>query len=191
MIVRGTLIPLGAGMFLVAFVCSLAVANGMGIPPRERPVPYRMIDRSAYRNFVVNWDDRRDPVLYALIQSPAQYDALFRPAAVMGSRGPFSPEASLYDSEQILVVARVLPGAGEGAFEVERIVADDRCLTFRYLFKAPASTASWVGKVYLAVRIPKHPYRRVVFVENGARVGELNAAAGQWSVPPRLSESED
>ncbi len=154
-------------------------------------MPYRIIDGHAYRNFVANWDDGREPVLYALIRTPAQYDALFHPAAVMGGHGPFSPEASLYAKEQILLVARVLPGGGDGTFEVERIVADDRRLTFRYRFKPPASEVRWRGKAFLAVRIPKRPYERVVFVENGTRVGELNTDGGQWSVPPRPSESKD
>lgn len=167
------------------------VAGSMGTMSKERSVPYKKMDMNDYRNFLGNWDEQKYPVLYALISTPAQYNALFHPAATMGSLRPFSPDASLYAREQILVVARVMlnPKNMDTVFEVDRITERNQELALHYRFNKQESDANWHGKIYLAVRIPKHNYKKVLFFENGKQVGQLNMAAGQWSVPARTSAS--
>jgi hypothetical protein len=138
-----------------------------------------------YQNFIKNWDEKKHAVLYALIQTPAQYDALFQPAAVMGAKRPFAPEAELYAKEQIFIVARVTaaPEGIDKVFEVERVIERDQELALCYRFNEPKTDATFSIKNFLAVRIPKHDYKQVIFLENGKQVGKLNTAEGQWSVP--------
>jgi hypothetical protein len=188
-----TLLPVGLGIITLALVFSTSrVADGMGTMSEERPVPYKKMSMSPFRNFLGNWDAKKDPVLYALISTPAQHNALFNPAAVMYSASPFSPDASLYIKEQILVVARVMPYPGnvDTVFEVDRITERDHELALYYRFDEQEPDAKWQGKICLAIRIPKHDYRKVLFIENGKQVGELNTAAGQWSVPARTAEPD-
>lgn len=185
--------PVGLGMIMIVtvLVCSMSkAADSMGKKPDEQAVTYKKMSMHDYQNFIGNWDEKKDPVLYALISTPAQYNALFFPAAVMGAKRPVYPNVSLYSKEQILVVARVLlyPKDVDTVFEVERISERDQQLALYYRFNEQESIMAWQGKVYMAVRIPKHNYKQVLFFENGKEVGELNTAAGQWSVPERILE---
>ena len=161
------------------------VADSMGTQSKERPVPYKKMSMHDYQNFIENWDEQKDPVLYALISTPAQYNALFHPAPTMRSVRPFFPDESLYAREQILVVARVMlkPRNVDTVFEVDRITERNQELALYYRFNEQESDAKWQGKIYLAIRIPKHNYKKVLFFENGKQVGKLNMAAGQWAVP--------
>jgi hypothetical protein len=193
MTIRRSFIPVGLGMIMIVtvLVCSMSkAACSMGKKPDEQAVTYKKMSMHDYQNFIGNWDEKKDPVLYTLISTPAQYNALFFPAAVMGAKRPVCPDVSLYSKEQILVVARVLlyPKDVDTVFEVERISERDQQLALHYRFNEQESTMAWQGKVYMAVRIPKHNYKKVLFFENGKEVGELNTAAGQWSVPERILE---
>jgi hypothetical protein len=166
-------------------------ADSMDIKSKEQSVPYKKMSMHDYQNFLENWDAQKYPVLYALISTPAQYNALFHPAAIMRSVRPFSPDASLYAGERILVVARVMlhPRNVDTVFEVDRITERNQELALHYRFNEQESDAKWQGNIYLAIRIPKHNYKQVLFFENGKQVGQLNLAAGQWSVPARIPES--
>jgi hypothetical protein len=192
MIIGRTVLPVGLGIISMALVFAMStVAGDMEATSKERPVPYKKMSTRHYRNFLGNWDEKKDPVLYALISTPAQYNALFHPAAVMHSVSPFSPDASLYIEERILLVARVMPYPGDAdtVLEVDRITERDQELALYYRFHEQRPGEKWQGKIYLAIRIPKHDYKKVLFFENGKQVGELNTAAGQWSVPARMAES--
>ena len=194
MIIRRSFIPAGLGMivFLTVLVCSMSMtADSVGTKSKEQPVQYKKMSMHDYRNFLENWDEQKYPVLYALISTPAQYNALFHPAATMRSVRPFFPDASLYAGEQILVVARVMlnPRNMDTVFEVDRITEWNQELALHYRFNEQESDAKWQGNIYLAIRIPKHNYKQVLFFENGKQVGQLNLAAGQWSVPARIPES--
>ena len=195
MTIRRSFIPVGLGMIVIltTLVCSIAMtADGMGTKPEGRPVPYKKMSMHDYRNFIGNWDEKKNPVLYALISTPAQYNTLFHPAASMGSGSQFSPEESLYAEEGILVVARMMlyPRNVDTVFEVERIIERNQELALYYRFNKQEPDAKWQGKIYLAVRIPKQNYKKVRFFENGKQVGELNTGAGQWSVPTRTPEPD-
>jgi hypothetical protein len=148
-------------------------AQNMDTKPKERAVTYKRIGIKDYQNFLKNWDEKKHAVLYALIQTPAQYDALFSPAPVMGAKRPFAPEAELYTKEQILVVGRVMvaPKNLDQAFEIERVTERDEELALHYRFNEPKTAATYSVKNYLAIRIPRHDYKKVIFFENGNRLG--------------------
>jgi hypothetical protein len=188
---------ISAGLITIAIVAALVcpasgAADNTGTESKEQAVAYKRMSVGDYQNFLKNWDEKKHAVLYALLQTPAQYDALFHPAPVMGNKRRFAPEAKLYAEEQILVVARVMaaPGNMDKVFEVERVTETNQELVLHYRFNEPRTNATSSVKNYLAIRIPRRDYKRVVFVENGKQVGELNTAKGQWSVPAMAPEPD-
>jgi hypothetical protein len=188
MTIRRSFIPAGLVMVLIvtALVCAMPrAADNVATEPKERAVTHKRIAVGEYQNFLKNWDDKKHAVRYALIQTPAEYNALFHPAPVMGASRPFAPDAALFTNEQILLVARVMtaPENMDRVFEVERISERDQQLALHYRFNEPQANATFLVKNYLAVRIPRHDYEKVIFIENGKQVGELNTAGGQWSIP--------
>lgn len=188
MTIRRSLISAGPGIILVLTALLSAMpraADTMATEPKERALAHTRIEVGEYQNFLKNWDDKKHAVLCALIQTPAHYEALFHPAPVMGAKRPFAPDAALYINEQILLVARVMPASEnmDRVFEVERISVVEQQLALHYRFNEPQTNATFLVKHYLAVRIPRHDYEKVIFVENGEKVGELNTGEGQWCVP--------
>lgn len=151
----------------------------------ERDVPYTRIGGDEYQSFIGNWDQTKNPVLYALLQTSTQYAALFHPAPVMGKARPFGPSPSAFELKQILVVSRVTPASDDKdkVFEVERLTEKNGVLTLSYRFKEPRAGASYTVKNSLCLGIAKRAYGKVRFYEDGKLRGELNTAAGQWSVP--------
>ena len=138
-------------------------------------LPFRVIERGEYANFVKNWDDKQVPLRAALIQSRAHYDAYFAPAAVMGRQAPYAPDPAVFDTDNILLVSRVVVAPlGKTVFEAERVVEKNSTLEFHYRFTAPRSNASFTVKESLSVRIPKGTYTRVKFIENGETASELS-----------------
>jgi len=191
-----------AKKFLPVAQALLALVTVFACPPskaadkadgalEERPVEYKRIGVGEYQNFLKNWDETKQPVCFALLQSPAQYGALFAPAPVMGKKRPFAPDKEVFAKEQILVVARVIamPENLDKVFEVDRLVEKGQTLEFVYRFNAPKTGASFSVKDFLAVRIPKRDYQKVVILENGKPVGELKPAEGLWAVPAATPES--
>jgi len=179
-------ILLWSAMIVNALVFTTSnAADNMDSKQTERDVTYKRMSVGDYQNFLKNWDDKKHVVLYALIQTSARYDALFHPAPVMGARRPFAPDAEVYAKEQILVVARVMvaPENMDKVFEVERITEKGQELALYYHFNEPKTKATFSVKNYLAVRIPKRDYKKVIFVENGKQIGELDITKGQRSVP--------
>lgn len=178
---------------LLGIIMTVAVGSAAaGEKPDGRTVLYGKIRMSEYQNFLQNWDEKKDPLLYALVSTPAQYRALFHPAPTMPSGRPFAPDESLYEKEQILVVARVMPQPEnvDDVFAIAKIVERGGKLSLYYTFNRQKTAAEWQGKIYLAVRIPKRPYRKIFFFENGKPAGELNLPAGQWSVPAREPQTD-
>jgi len=61
------------GMILITAVSWTAAAGGVaGRKPDGRPVPHAKIRMDEYQNFLRNWDEKKDPLLYAFISTPAQ-----------------------------------------------------------------------------------------------------------------------
>ncbi|MDD4357132.1 MAG: hypothetical protein PHN98_07750 [Smithellaceae bacterium] len=191
MLIRRIIIPAALGMMLTVMLFSFsAFTGGKEAPPEERPVAYKIMHVRDYQVFLKNWDETKDPVLYAMISNPTQYNDLFHPAPIMGSRRPFSPDESLYSRDDILVVGRVVPYPEniDKVFDVDRITERNQELSLYYRFHEKTSDVKWQGKICLAIRIPKRSYKKVHFFENGTKVGELNPEAGQWSHPARIPE---
>ena len=148
-------------------------------------VKFSRIGTGDYQSFVVNWDDQKDPALYAVLQSPEQFAEIFHPAPTNPPRKPFAPTGELFQKDQILLVSRVMPAPEnmDKAFEVQRVTANGQELTLHYQLQPPTKGASYTVKNFLAVRVPKGNYTRIAFVENGKKIGELRPAEGVWSVP--------
>lgn len=155
--------------------------------PDKTARSYRTLGAGDYQSFIKNWDQQKSPALLAVIQTPAQWEALFHPAPVMGNRRPFSPDPKLFSRDLLLVVARVVPPTGQGghqAFTVEKVGASQGELTFSFRFAAPPDAKTYTVKDFLGVWFPKADFKKVTFIENGKELGFLDLAKGQWSVPP-------
>lgn len=163
-------------------VCGI---DDAGSGSKAKAVSYRVIKNDEFQSFIKNWEDKKYPALYALIRTPAQWDAIFHPAPVMGGNRPFAPDAKLYENEQIIIVAHVIPAPDPNLtlFNIRQIFADNDVLFIYYRFNQPENTASYTVKSHLSVVIPKHNYKRIVFIESGKQLGILDLAQGQWSVP--------
>jgi hypothetical protein len=172
-------------LFFAGSIALLFALLPLAAAAQDHSIGHHRIRTGDYQNFVKNWAEEKQPVLYAVLQTRAHYDAVFHPAATNFSLKSVAPDPSLFATEEILVVARVTPSMPDmnSAFEVENVNDNGRVLTLHYRFNKPKNPASSTVKNFLAVRIPKRPYDRVVFVENGQQIGELNLSAGQWSVP--------
>lgn len=173
-------------MKTVAMVILLAALLWFpSLPAAETPA-CRLLNNSDYQSFIKNWDDLKNPVLYALIQTPKQWNAVFHPAPVMGQDKLFSPDQKVYEKESILIVARVIPAPvnGKEVFKLEKLEIDGKILTLHYQFAAPAESASYTIKDFLGVFVPKDDYKQVIFIENGKPTGSLDITKGQWSAPP-------
>lgn len=182
------LILLGMAMVLSGF--QTATGGEASIPQDEaQPVKYQRIRMNEFQNFLVGWDTAAQPQRLALIRSAEEYDQLFQPAAVNGSRGPFSPDAKSYAKEQILLVGRQMPAPDklEAVFEVESLEEQGQTLVLKYRYRAPAA-ASYEVRNYVALRLPAKPYERVVFIENGKEAGELKLSQGEWVKPAQERE---
>ncbi len=148
----------------------------------EKPVQFQRISSGVYQNFVKNWDDKKDPALCALIRSAEEYSAVFHPAPVMRGNKPFAPDKEIYDKEQIIVVAKVMiaPADMDGAFADVKVLESGDTLVVSYKMSEAKSDATYTVKNFLALRIPKKDYKRVLFMEGGKQVGELKPSEGAW-----------
>jgi hypothetical protein len=175
-------IPSHAGRVLAVVLLSVSLcarlraAGDTAVPAAEHAVACTRIAADEYQSFLKNWDDKARPLLCAVIENPAQYDALFQPAAVMGNTRPFAPDPTLYAAEEILLVARVTtaPENMDSVFQLDRVTAAGPQLTLHYRFSEPKTDATFSVKSFLAVRVPKRDWTKVAFVENGKPVGELD-----------------
>jgi len=120
----------------------LLAADNMQKSETSAQSPYEVLDPAKYQCFVKNWDDKKNPVLYACIRSPAEWDKIFHPAPVMGSRKPFAPEPKVFETQDLLVVARVMPAldndkAGASVFRVQRVGVSGQDLELHYKYDSP------------------------------------------------------
>lgn len=179
------------GLATFGFAPPLLAADD-GVSASGANVPFRRIGVDEFQNFVKNWDTASTPVLHALIDSAAHYDLVFNPAAVIGAKRPFAPDPAIYAKEMIVMIAREMRAPQDMAkpFQVETLRRSGDDLEFRYRYVDPQSDATFDVKNMLALVIPKHPYRQVVFIENGKEVGRLDLTKGNWCVPPPKSDNE-
>jgi hypothetical protein len=151
-------IRLGCAIVAAAGILAAPMTNAADTRSAEepgKPVRYTRIGSEEYQNFINNWDDKAKPVLYAVIRTPAEYNAIYHPAPVMGGKRPFAPKPEFFAREQILLVARVTPAPKDldKAFEVERVVENGQDLELRYRYHQPGPE-SFTLKSQLAIRIP-------------------------------------
>nr|WP_315486199.1 hypothetical protein [uncultured Undibacterium sp.] len=146
--------------------------------PKENSVPYSRVDESQYQNFLMGWDDDKRRPLFAAIKSLVQYNQFFNAAGIMGAHKPYGPKAEEFETEQIVLVAHVVPTPKDRAkvYEIEKIsekhTDQGTQLFIQYRFNPGAPHTSW-SKTYLGIRIVKKDYSKVFFIENGKQVGEL------------------
>jgi len=180
-----------AGLMGLMAVSLARAQNTAGNSVAEKTVTFRTTGADDYQSFIGNWDEKKTPVLCAVVRSSDDWDRVFHAAAFGLGKGtqkkPFSPEAKTFDNEQLLVVARVMKSPRDGqwdkVFKVEKVSDSGDVLTLSYRFAEPKSAASFTVKNFLGIFVPKHDYKRITFVENGKTVGTLDLAGGQWSVP--------
>ena len=152
-------------------------------------VPYKLIPMSQYQNCLNNWDDKKHPILFALVQSKSQYDALFHPAPVLGDRKPFAPDPTVYKDHLFLVLGRTCTFSDvsqlDRFFTVRKVTSRGSTLTLSYSFRSPhiAPRDAATFKTFLVLQIPRAAYRTVNFIENGKSIGRLKPMNGLWSVP--------
>ena len=152
-----------------------------------RPVAYERQELGAFLNFVGNWDDAKHPVLYAVIRTPEDYDRIYHPAGVMGADRPYAPKPEFFLKSQILLVCRLVPKLSQKQFVTERVEEAGNELTVYYRYSGPTRAPRGNAAMFkqdFALYVPKKEYTRVRFIENGALLGVLELAAGQWTVPP-------
>jgi hypothetical protein len=143
-------------------------------------VPFKTIMSGSYQGFLKNWDEQRQPVFCALIRSRAEWDEWMQPAPTMGDKRPYGPAPEHFETTQYLVVARTMqaPDAAERphVFTPLSVTLRGGMLRMNYLYRAPASGASYRIKDYLMLAIPKERYTTgpVMFYENDHKVCQLD-----------------
>ena len=139
------------------------------------PVPCHRVAMDEYQCFIKNWDEKQNPVLCAVVRTPADFSALFHLAPVGGTQRPFAPPPEFFTKEQILVVARVLPAQSspDGGFTFEKLTRHHNELALHYRFQPQSSKATFSVKNFLALRLPQHPYSSITFYENGRKIKTL------------------
>ena len=156
----------------------------------EQLVAYIRISTNQYQNFIKNWDDKNHPLLVACIDTAAHYDAVFHPAPVIGGKKAFAPDATLYEKEQILIIARVMknPENMDKVFVVKEVSANLNQLTILYQYDEPKNDATSQVKNFLALQIPKISYAKVTIYENDKMVAALKPSEKLWSIPEVKAE---
>ncbi len=177
-----------AAMALFCSPQSFAAGEIKDAKPEEKDVPFLRIGVGDYRNYLKNWDEKKNAVLCALIRTPVQYDSVFHPVPIKNDNRPVAPPETIYEKEQLLVVAHVIahePGKSkDNVFDSVWLSEKGDELELHYRYKAPKSETSYKIKTHLTIRIPRRDYRKVTVFENEKQVGELKPQEGLWSVPP-------
>jgi hypothetical protein len=149
-----------------------------------KELKFEPFNESKYQSFVMNWDEKKDPILYAIIRSKAEWDKVFHPAPVMGDNKPFAPEAAVFEKQSLIVVCRVIPAPGSAqVYRVESVTAENGQLIVKYHYEQPKTDASFTLKHSMDLFIAKDEYSSVSFFENGKSIGTLDLKKGQWRVP--------
>lgn len=163
---------------LSAALAAASTAAEPAVPtpaPTPSPVACHRVAMDEYQCFIKNWDEKQNPVLCAVVRTPADFSALFHPAPVGGTQRPFAPPPEFFTKEQILVVARVMPAQSspDGGFTLEKLTRQNNELALHYRFQPHTSNATFSVKNFLALRLPQHPYASIAFYENGRKIKTL------------------
>ncbi|WP_434113542.1 hypothetical protein [Paraburkholderia caffeinilytica] len=147
----------------------------------SQTIPFDRLDFPQYHFFASAWDDSRQPVRCALIRTPSEWRAIMHPAPVMfWSQPRFALPDAFYDSQQILLVARVTPADTDDArvLDIHSVTLHEGTLNVDYQYREPLETAGFMVTNSLLVAIPrlKTPLARIQFIENGRTVCSLTPA---------------
>lgn len=163
------------------------IAEEKAAEHEEKEVPFLKIGPADYRNFLKSWDEKKSPVFCALIRTPAQYGGVFHIVPLRNDKRPAAPPDEIYEKEQLLVVARVVPYTPDSAkakiFDSIWLSEKGGDLELHYRHKPPKDATSHKTKTQLIIRIPKRDYRKITVFENEKVVGELKPADGVWAAP--------
>lgn len=156
------------------------------IPEGTRIQPNRIMHLAAsdfpYRTFVNNWDDGKYPVLYALVQSNAEFGTYLHPAATMGSSG-FAPTEKEFSEYSYVVIARVVDDSSQPAtFAVDALIASGTELHVLYNFQKAQVPGTSTKKDGLLIEFPKRSLSKVTVYENQMMLGSLDIANGKNDV---------
>jgi hypothetical protein len=144
---RFFLIPAGLSSLLI-FGCASPQVRSETSAGRDqadgKELKYSRIATGDYQAFVVNWDDQRDPALYAVLQSPEQFAAILHPAPTnppqKAIRRRLTSKRSKSSSYRELCPHRENM---DKVFEVQRVTASGQELTLHYQIQVPAKDASF------------------------------------------------
>lgn len=183
---------------VIAMAAFLTVSVAYADEKPEKNIPYHTVGVGDFQSFVKNWNAGKHPVLYAFIQSSAQWNEIFHPAPVMGGERnlPFAPDDKQFEREQLLISARVMfPSKKmfskvQTIFQVEKVTMSDKELIFSYRFEEPKTHESFTVKSYIGVWVPKHNYQKVRFIENEKPIGTLELSKGQWRFPDGVTSRD-
>lgn len=165
----------------------LAAKTDLAKIPEGTPIqPHRVLHLTAsdfpYRTFVNNWDDDKYPVLYALIQSSAEFEVYLHPAATMGSSG-FTPTEKEFSEYSYVFIARVVDDSSQPAtFAVDALIASGTELHVLYNFQKATVLGTSTKKDGLLIEFPKRSPSKVTFYENRVMLGSLDIANGKKDV---------
>lgn len=141
-------------------------------PHYQERIPFKILTNS-YDCFMTNWDVAAHPTFVAVIRSPAEWDAVFPPAAI--NQKPITgPDPSFYEKSIILVIARIADSYSPQSFTIDAVTASGSFHTqhlrvyYRYTTPQPLSTATF--KNVIRIEIPRATYIDATFFENVAKL---------------------
>jgi len=164
---------------MVAFFLSATVAQALAAEAGEK-----RINLGDYQSFVKNWSPEGSP-LCAAMDSRADWDGVMHPAPTMGQTRPFSPPEAFWNTNSLLVLARVINSGGDDShvFQVGRAVRSKSKVMIDYNFRAPPAASSQI-KAAMGLEIAKLLPSTIEFKENGRVVCTLRPDEKQIVSPP-------
>jgi hypothetical protein len=163
----------------ISKVLIFGLMAGSSTPGMAGEPSYSLLDPSAYQSFVANWKPANKP-LCAVIQSQADWAAVFRPAPVMGTNRPFGPPAELWSDGAVLMLARVVD-AGDTAnvFHLIGIHRDKDVIDVDVSFHRTPAASSRI-KWWLGVTVSKTLPPMVRFREDGRVICTIQPGSCIW-----------
>jgi hypothetical protein len=146
-----------------------------------------LLRSGAFQSFVANWSPANRP-LCAALRSQADWDKIFKPAAVIGTHPPFAPPPEFWTGSALLVLAQVVPGGSP--VDILQVDAVQRHGTRVEVAVTVPQTppASWQSKTWVGITLAPPLPTRIRFREAGKIVCTLEPAARHWVEPRARGE---
>ncbi len=156
------------------------LAAGIMTAARADETAPQRFDLGAYQSYVANWTPDTKPFC-AILRSSADWSAVIRPAAVMGSAKPFAPPADTWTTNAVLVVARTAYASqGDAAALIVAGVRETQGAIEVETRFSPPPPSSYASKQAVALAFRKPLPENIVVRENGAVVCTLRPGQGRW-----------